>query len=410
MKILAVAAAFESQKFVGGYPPKGARLFLQPDIEICRLASLTNEDEFVYQDERVEIIGQGDFQLVLVRIQFNQEESARPLVERFTEIGIPVLVFGPQVTAWDDTEVPGWVKHMVRGDITLVWDRILQDCKSGKLQPLYSAPQEPHYVVPRFIFPQPLLMNNHYQAVQFVRGCACPLEFKKLCPEFLYYGERTAFRSRDEIVGEVVSLPGKYIHLLDDDVACAPDYYYKLFAHLWRYRRHWRVNAGEHLFDYPALIRLLSKAGVKIIFLNETFLNSRLEQALTSEAMVKYLYRRVKFLQSRRMLVGARLVLPATGVDFRQIANVLTRIDLDFIEPRFVAIDHEGQPRLVPVCYHPMVQSDEPGWLMSRFYAFDLLVDRFVRRPRRVGFHSTLWYLIPYSLAYRQNFLEGIPI
>jgi hypothetical protein len=109
------------------------------------------------------------------------------------------------------------------------------------------------------------------------------------------------------------------------------------------------------------------------------------------------------------MLVGARLVLPVAGADYSRIANLLSRIDLDFIEPRFVTVDEYGRSQLVPVSYHPMVQPDEPAWLKSRFYGFDLMFDRFLRRPRRVGFHSTLWYLIPYSLAYRQNFLEGIP-
>ncbi|MGC9110938.1 MAG: hypothetical protein ACP5JB_03620 [candidate division WOR-3 bacterium] len=407
MKIVAVASTFESQRFASGYPPKGARLFLRPDVEICRLAALSPEVDFVYRDERVEVVEPEECQLAVVRIDFNQE--ARSVVERFTEAGIPVVVFGPEVTTWQD-EVPAWVRYRVTGDITLVWRLVLQDAEAGRLQPVYSAPAAPHYVVPRFLVPQPKLMNTGYQAVQFVRGCACLPEHRQFCPEYLYYREQSAFRNREEIIGEVVSLPGKYIHLLDEDVARYPEYYYRLFALLWRYRRHWTVNAGERIFEYPQLIRLLSKAGVKIVFLNETFLNRRLEAALIDNKTVKWLYRRVKFLQSRRMLVGARLVLPAAGADYQRIATLLSRIDLDFIELRFVTVDGNSRMRLVPVSYHPLVQPDEPAWVKSRFYGFDLLLDRFLRRPRRVGFHSTAWYLIPYSLAYRQNFLEGIPV
>lgn len=408
MKILAVATAFESQKFVSGYPPKGARLFLRPDVEIARLSALSQDCEFIYRDERVELIEPDDCQLAVVRVDFNQEESARTLAERFWQAKIPVVVFGPQVTAWG-RNAPSWVRHRVTGDITLIWDRIRQDFKNGTLQSNYITSQKPHYVVPRFIASQPTVMNNSYQAIQFIRGCSCPTPFRGLCPEYLYYGDRKAFRSKEEIIGEVVSLPKKHIHLLDDDVALYPDYYYKLFVLLWRYHRHWTVNASDRIFDYPQLIRVLAKAGVKIIFLNETFLNPRMELALKDESMVKWLYRRVKYLQTRRILVGTRFALPPSGADYQQIAVLLSRIDLDFIEPRFININTPGLPQLVSVSYHPLLRSDEPAWLKSRFYAFDRLMDRFCRRPRRVGFYSTGRYLIPYSFAYRQNFLEGIP-
>ncbi|MEO0052534.1 MAG: hypothetical protein ABIK22_00040 [candidate division WOR-3 bacterium] len=403
MRILGVAAAPEPQQFIEGFPPRGARLFLCPDLEICRLAALTPDDEFVYQDERLQVITTSGYELVVVRVDFNCENSARVLTERFYEVQVPVVLFGPQVTAWGDNP-PGWVRSRVCGDIVLVWDRIREDARQGRLLSCYSALQQPHYVVPKLIFPKPGMMNVNYQVVQFVRGCACPDRVRSLCPEFLYYGEQAAFRQKDEIIGEVLALPKKQIRLLDEDIARYPEYYYALFRILWRFRRHWTVNAGSRLFEYPQLVRMLAKAGVKIIYLNESFFDPWLEEALKSPAVAKQLYRRVKFLHARRILVGARITLPDSGVDYHRIAGLLVRTDLDFIETRF--IDRNG--RFVPVRYHPMVQTDEPAWIKSRFYAFDSLVDRFVRRPRRVGFYSTIWYLITYSLAYRQNFLEGL--
>lgn len=404
MRILGVAVAPEPQQFIPGFPPRGARLFLCPDLEICRLAALTLDDDFVYQDERLQEIDAGGFDLAVLRVDFNCEGSARLLTERLQEQGVPVVLFGPQVTAWGE-EPPGWVCSRVCGDITLVWEQIRSDARQGRLSARYSAPQRPGYTVPRLLFPRPRLMNTEYQAVQFVRGCACPVRYRRLCPEFLYYGEQVAFRQRDEIIGEVLALPRKHIRLLDEDITRFPEYYHALFSVLWRFRRHWTVNAGSRLFENPRFVRLLAKAGVKVIFLNESFLDPWLAAALSSPAVAKRLYRQVKFLHARRILVGARLTLPVAGADYRRIAGLLIRIDLDFVELRFV--DETG--RLVPVRYHPMVQTEEPAWIKSRFYAFDVLLNRFVRRPRRVGFYSTLRYLIPYSLAYRQNFLEGLP-
>lgn len=409
MKILAVALASESERFTSGYPPKGAWLLRRPDIEIARLANLAAGDDFVYLDERVESVNpKAKFDLILARVQFNQNESARWLVEKFDQFHQPVVLFGPQVTAWG-TNAPHWAKHRVKGDITLVWEKIRADAETQGLKPLYEAPPQPTYVVPRTNIGKRTLLNTSYQTIQFIRGCACPPPYRHLCSEYLYCATSVLKRTKEEILGEVISLPEKHIHLLDEDVARFPEYYSEMFRLLWNYRRHWTINAGDAIFNYPELIRLLAKAGTKIIFLNESFLGPRLNPALKDERMVKWLYRRVKFLQARRLLVGAKLTLPVTIGNFSRIATVLSHIDLDFIETKFTQPDPAGQHQIIPTIYHPMLHPDDPAWIKNRFYALDMLIDRFFRRPRRVGFYSTIWYLIPYSLAYRQNFLEGLP-
>ncbi len=409
MKILAVALADEAQRFVPGYPPKGAWLFLRPDIEISRLAALCVEDQFTYLDERVEQIqATADFDLVLARCNFGQEETARWLVEEFAREKQPVVLFGPGVTAWGENP-PSWVTNRVKGDITLVFNEIKNDASRHRLKPLYESPYQPNYVVPKYGLGKRPVMNTFYQTAQFVRGCFCWEPMRPLCPEYLYYRENSRLRRKEEVVGEILSLPGKHIHLLDEDISRFPEYYYDLFKILWNYRRHWSVNAGERLFRYPDFIRLLAKAGTKIIFLNDTFLTVRLKTALTSEKMAKQLYRRVKFLQSRRILVGAKLTLNIGEKNFNEIAHLLSRIDLDFVEVRFITEQPDGKKHLVPLTYRPMLKPDDPTWVKNHFYALSALIDRFIRRPRRVGFYSTAAYLIPYSLAYRQNFLEGIP-
>ncbi|MEO0004677.1 MAG: hypothetical protein ABIK49_01575 [candidate division WOR-3 bacterium] len=409
MKILAVATAFETQRFVKGYPPKGARLFLRPDSEISRLATLTINDTFVYLDERVEIVEpDSSFDLVLVRVDFNHDESARLIVEMFERTGKPVVLFGPQVTLWKET-APEWATHRVIGDITNVWGKIRSDAEKKCLQQVYISPPVPNYTTPHPALGKPMLMNTNYQTIYFIRGCFCPEDVKSLCPEFLYYQENRLKRSKEEILGEVLSLPKKHIHLLDDDIASEPDFYYEMFRLLWGYHRHWSVRCSERIFEFPDLVRLVAKAGAKVVFLDESFVGAKLQQALSDERVVRWLYRGVKFLQSRRLLVGTRLTLPVRGGSYDKIASLLRRIDLDFVEVRFFEVGRDGEKRVVPVRYHPGVEADEPARVKGEFYSFGALFDRFLRRPRRVGFYSTGWYLIPYSLAYRQNFLEGVP-
>jgi hypothetical protein len=241
-----------------------------------------------------------------------------------------------------------------------------------------------------------------------VRGCSCPELTRRFCPEYLYYGSNTLMRTPEEIIGEVITLPRKRIHLLDDDVAAFPDYYYEIFRRIRNYHRQWVVNASDRLFEHPRLIRLLAKAGTKVIYLNETFLLGRLEQAVADHRMVRWLYRRAKSLQAAKMLVGARLALPAAPdepIDYEQIATVLRQIDLDFVETRFLSRDGG----VAPVAYRPMVTAGEPAWVKNRFYSMEAITDRLIRRPRRVGFFTTAVYLLPYSAAYRQSYLEGLP-
>lgn len=408
MKILAVALADEAQRFVRGYPAKGARLLLRPDIEISRLATLRGEDQFLYLDQRVEPVEpSAEFDLILARCNFGQEENAHWLVAEFGRLNQPVILFGPAVTAWGENP-PHWAIHRVKGDITSVFDEIRADARHHQLKPLYESSYQPRYVVPQSGLGKRSIMNTNYQPVQFVKGCACPEPFRHLCPEFLYYRDRTLLRRKDEIVGEILSLPGKHIHLLDEDIARFPDYYRALFKLLWNYHRHWSVNASDALFNYPDFIHLLAKAGTKIIFLNDTFLTFRLKMALKSKELTKQLYRHVKFLQARRILVGAKLTISINEKNFSEIAALLSRIDLDFVEIRFTTRGPDGKEQLLPLSYHPMLKSVDPLWVKNRFYALGALIDRFLRRPRRVGFYSTAAYLIPYSLAYRQNFLEGL--
>jgi hypothetical protein len=406
VNVLAVALADEAQRFIKGYPPKGARLFLQPNIEVMRLAALLQPgDSLRYIDERVETAEHPDRDLCLVHLGLGQEERARELLHNWTGSECTSVFFGPQVTSWREAPPP-WCRPRVVGDITDIWPRLRKDAESGHLEPVYLASDRPGYVSPRPVRVN-VEMDTSRQNIQFVRGCFCPEPVKPFCTEHLYCGPNTLMRTPEEIIGEVITLPGKRIHLLDDDVAASPDYYQDLFGRMRNYHRQWIVNASERLFDHPQLIRLLAKAGTKVIYLNESFLLGRLHRATGNHQLVRWLYRRVKSLQASKMLVGARLIMamePCSPTDYDRIASVLRQIDLDFIEPRFLQRDGS----LARVAYRPMVAATEPAWLKNRFYSMEMIADRLLRRPRRVGVFTTTAYLLPYSAAYRQNFLEGL--
>lgn len=412
MRFLAVAPAKESRRFVKGYPPRGAWLFLEPDLDISRLATLVERpDRFDYLDQRVEeITWQGAADLVLVRIDLDQDSEGRELLVGFRAAGITTLAFGPLPTRWG-TRPPAWAGCHVVGDIANAWPQIRADLAGGKLARHYNASPRPTYIQalrPLGRWPE---MNCRQQVTSFVVGCSCPEPVRELCPARGYYGDRLHIRPREEVIGEVMDLPRKHVRLLDEDIARFPEYYYDLFRELWNYRRHWTVNSGAGLFNHPRLIRLLAKAGTRLVMFNDSFLGPHIARAVRDPATVRALYRRVKLIQSRKMLIGARLSVsldPGQELNWAAVADVLRRIDLDLLELLAWRSDDDGRPIPVATRYEPMLTPANPAWVRGRFYALDVILDRLARRPRRTGFYTTARYLLPYSLAYRQNYLEGI--
>ncbi len=407
MKILALALTDQARRFTAGYPPKGAALLLRPNREIRRLAALAGpNDQFRYLDERVESLEvEGTEDLILGHVGLGRSSSARDFALRHPNL--PVVFFGPEPTQWQTP--PDWVRHRVVGDAAAVWDDIVADARARTLKSAYIAPRQPRYVVPRRGHELNWTMAADTESISFIQGCCCPNAVQRFCPDSIYYGNEMNIRPPEEIVGEVLSIPHKHLHLLDDDVARFPEYYREVFRAVWNYRRYWTVNASVRLFEYPGLVRVLAKAGTRVVLLNDTFLLGRLERAVHDNRLLRWLYRRVKSLQANKMLVGARATIRlGPDVDYEGLAAVLRRIDLDFLWTRFLAPGPDGD-RLVPVAYDPVVQKHDPAYLKNRFFAVEAIVDRLIRRPRRVGFYTTVRFLLPYSLAYRQDFLEGLP-
>lgn len=411
MKILCLALAHPAQRFVPGSPVRGARLLLYVNPEIERLLGLIGEsDEVSYVDLRVSSLElTGEEKLCLARVDFGEEECAREAVTVLRNAGVPFFLFGPAVTARekDWAEVP-----RVEGDILNVWAQIKEDLASGKLKTYYRATNQPRYFPARVNWnPVEPLTRRH--TLNFIRGCACPKTARLVCPEYLYFGPAKLKRDPAEIVGELLEVPAKHIYLLDDDIASEPDYYQEMFSLVWNYRRHWTVKAGNNLFHFPVLIKLLAKAGTKVVFLNDDFWQGKLLSADNSSKLLHELNRRVRILRSRRMLVGAQFLLEISGetqINYDRIARTLLKVDLDFISVRFIFYDDQGKPRLVQTAYEPRLQNTDPAWIMNRFYSVSSIMNRLVTRPRYVGFYTTIVHLLPCSFAYRQNFLEGIPV
>ncbi len=430
MKFLAIALACDEERFLKSYPPKGADLLRSPNFEISQLASLLSpRDQLFYVDERIDLVNfEIPFDLAFIYANFCQEKRAMELVLQLTEKGKRSILFGPLPTTWRDS-LPSWVDSVVIGSILNAYPEIRNDLTKGELKKQYLASTQPQYLSPLLKESEKKpFYNQSYQQLQTIIGCFCLPPLKPFCPQYLYYGDNILKRNLIEVIGEIIAMPFKHITLLDDDITQYPEYYYEFFQWVWNYRKHWTVNAGARLFELTGFIRLLAKAGTRILFLNEDWFPNLFPGIITRENLkvsnesypkqvLRIKRKQVKILHSERILVGAKMSLiyySASEFDFDSVFKLIDRLDLDFLQIRIFApapldkqkLGYEFEPTLRR--YYPMLPSTDPIWLKNRFYTLGQIIYRIARRPFSLGFYNTLFYLIPYSLAYRQNFLEGI--
>jgi hypothetical protein len=413
MKVLALSLADDRRRFERELPPKGAQLLLNPNLEIAQLCGLVRGDEIIYQDEKVEILDLTvPSDLVLISTDFWQESRIKEIATEVRALGKRVVLFGLVATIRHQ-DFAGVADSVVCGSILNAWPELRSDAMQSRLQKTYQASPEPDYG--RFDLKAVFKpgFNPDFQCLHAVIGCRCPPRMRPFCRQHLYHGDRLRKRDLKELAAEVLALRRKHVYLLDDDISLDPEFYTSFFARVWLQKREWTVLAGERIFDSPRYLRLLAKAGVRVINLNESWLNlERLNRILTSRSFARRMANQIGLLHRQRFLAGARISLflePGQEVDYESTYRAIEPLGIDFLQVRFFARPAPGRefaPLFVP--YESGLEADRPTWWKSRFYGLGSIVRRSLRRPVRIGFYSTFRYYYPRSFAYRQNLLEGI--
>jgi hypothetical protein len=436
MKILAVALADDSRRFARGFPPKGARLLLNPDLEIAGLMTVAAGDQIAYQDEKVEVLDLTvGFDLALISTDFWQESRIREVVLDLRTRGKPIVLFGPVATVKCE-ELRNVADSIIVGNILNVWHELRADAAQGRVKPLYRASDSPNHAVPDLEDSTKPAFDGSFQCLRAIVGCRCADPVRPFCRQYLYHRENLMKRDLEELTGEVCDMRHKHAWLFDEDVAQDRDFYREFFSRVWRFKREWTVLAGDSIFDDVAYVRMLAKAGVRVMMLTETWLSqARLRRMAGNRQLVRHMRNQVRLLHRQRLLVGVRVSLflePGQEFDYAGTYDVIEKLNMDFLLVRMFACSERaagpaekgGAPAApfasgsdtcpVPdhqplfVSYQPGLLPDKPTWWKNQFYGMGSIIRRSLRRPVRVGFYSTVRYYYPRSFAYRQNFLEGI--
>lgn len=382
------------------FPPKGANYFLKEKEEIIQLKNLL---DFDYQDLRIRKLELNNYEYIFLYCDFSTDfPTINFLTEEILNSKKKLFLFGPLITHYFYYQ-PSLLESLKEKDLSLVIgflpniiSEIINDINNQEIKKIYQASFTPNY------------FSINYK-ISLIIGCYCLEYFKPFCKNFLYFKNSVKVREIKEVIKEVINKEKKMIEIDDEDIASNFIYYSDFFSFVWRFKKHWIIRASQNIFANPKFIRLLAKAGVKIIYLNESWLN--LDELIEKgEKLIREKRKEVKSLQKEKILVGAKLsfILKEREINFKKVFNILRKIDFDFLELRFFLWEN-NQLYLIYPTYQPFLSETSPVILKREFYSLRNIIYRLSKRPRRVGFYNTLFYSLPLNFAYRQNFLEGIP-
>jgi radical SAM superfamily enzyme YgiQ (UPF0313 family) len=271
MNILLV---YPSQLDANGQPMRYRQAYMPP-LALALVAALTPERHRVRViNDMVEAIDYaGDYDLVGITALTSQAPRAYQIADRFRAQGIRVVIGGIHASLLPD-EAAAHADAVVIGEAEELWEGLLADAESGRLQPRYtrtSYPSLDRLLIPRWdgfdlsryrnsIGPSRMPRLQIYTT----RGClyAC-----KYCTVSKFFGKTYRHKPIANVLREIEATRADAYFFVDDNIVCDFDYSAELFKTLRGTGIRWLSQASTQLLDKPELIDLAAAAGCKSLFL-----------------------------------------------------------------------------------------------------------------------------------------------
>src|SRR5262245_9401726 len=189
------------------------------------LAGLTPPHvDLVLHDERLAPVPlDEDADLVALTVETYTARRAYQIARHYRARGIPVVVGGYHPSFLPD-EALQYSDAVVIGDAEPVWRNLLDDCRRGRLQPIYQAEQSA--VLDGLVVDRRVFEGKRYPrvaAVQYSRGCRYACDF---CSIHAFYGSTVRHRPAAEVVADMEATGRRNVLVVDDN----------LFIDRWRER------------------------------------------------------------------------------------------------------------------------------------------------------------------------------
>ncbi|MFP4054131.1 MAG: B12-binding domain-containing radical SAM protein [Phycisphaerae bacterium] len=248
---------------------RGRRAFF-PSRTLPYLAAMTGEDFDVrFLDDAVQTVrGDEPADLIVLTSMLTNVPRAIDLATNYRATGADVVIGGPGVFSCaarlrDSGAFSSIVHHEAEG----VWERLLDDFRSGNLQPEYdgghpadlSGQPLPRYdLVDMQRYFRPPGQRLPFLPVETARGCPHNCSF---CGVTLFFGRQMRFRPVGDVVDEMRRLGGKYFILTDDNVGANPDRAAELFAAMKPLNIRWAGQFSVSVMQRPDVLKLAGESG-----------------------------------------------------------------------------------------------------------------------------------------------------
>ena len=236
------------------------------------LAGLTPRDvEVKFYDDRMEVIPYDErTDLVAISVETYTARRAYEIASEYRRRGVPVVMGGFHATLVPD-EVAEYADSVVIGEAEGLWPQVVDDARSGRLQPLYRAPKRPSLagaIADRSIF-----LGKRYLPLGLVeagRGCHFACEF---CAIQSYFNSTQTRRPAEEVCDEVRRMKKPLYFFVDDNITSNLDQAKELYRQLIPLKIRWVSQASINVAHDEELLKLLKASGCQGLLIGFESLN-----------------------------------------------------------------------------------------------------------------------------------------
>ena len=188
-------------------------------LPLAQLAGLTPQDvEVVFHDDRMEPIPFHEpTDLVALSVETYTARRAYQIASAYRRRGVPVVMGGFHATL-EPEEVLDYADTIVVGEAEGCWRTLLEDFRSGRMQPIYRSAQRPD--ISKALPDRSIFKDRKYLPVGLVeasRGCTFHCEF---CSIQSFFQSSQNWRDTETIIEDIrrVGKSRKVIFFVDDNI------------------------------------------------------------------------------------------------------------------------------------------------------------------------------------------------
>ncbi len=245
-----------------------------PSLSLLTLAALTPPDvEIEYRevpDLSAEPAPVGEYDLVAIATYSAQVRDAYRLAGLYRERGVPVVMGGLHVSVLpEETRAHGVVPVVGEGEV--VWPRIIEDFRAGRLAGEYRGVLEEGYdlaeaPIPRYDLLDPERYNR--LTVQTSRGCPHRCDF---CASSILIAPRYRVKPVERVIAEIRRIkqvwPNPFIEFADDNSFVVRKHSKELLRALAAENVKWFTEADISIAQDEEMLDLMRESGCRQVLI-----------------------------------------------------------------------------------------------------------------------------------------------